>query len=67
MQVMRRPRRHFALSEMHEAPRAPEMMDELYPWLRTRGGGFCANGYQCFDKHRRRRSCYEPDTVPNPR
>lgn len=65
MQVMRRPRRHFALSEIHEAPRAPEMMDELYPWLRERGGGFCTKGYQCFDRHRR--SCYEPYTIPNPR
>jgi len=65
MQVMRRPRRHFALSEMHELPRAPEMMDQLYPWLRKRGGGFCTRGYQCFDKYRR--SCYESYTVPNPR
>lgn len=53
MDVLRRPRRHFALSDVHAAPRAPEMLDELYPWLKQHGGGFCTKGYQCFDKWRR--------------
>ena len=64
MEVLRKPRRHFELSSDHKAPRAPEMLDELYPWLRQRGGEACTHGYQCFDEHRR--SCYEKYTVPNP-
>ena len=57
MEVLNKPRRHFALSDDHRAPRAPEMMDELNPWLRKRGGDFCTKGYQCFDQWRR--SCFE--------
>ena len=38
---------------LHQAPRAPEMLDELHPWLRARGGKECTHGYQCFDQHRR--------------
>lgn len=33
MQVLGRRRRHFALSADHRAPRAPEMFDDLDPWL----------------------------------
>lgn len=57
MEVLASPRVHFRLSEAHRAPRAPEMMDQLYPWLRERGGDFCTKGYQCFDQWRR--SCFE--------
>ena len=57
MQVLAKPRRHFAVVADHRAPRAPEMMDELYPWLKARGGDFCTRGYQCFDQWRR--SCFE--------
>ena len=64
MEVLAKPRKHFQLSGDHKAPRAPEMLDELYPWLKQRGGEPCTHGYQCFDKHRR--SCYESYTVPNP-
>lgn len=58
METLRRPRKHFAISADHKAPRAPEMMDELNPWLkRMRGGDECTKGYQCFDQWRR--SCFE--------
>ena len=58
MAVLAKPRRHFSLSNEHRAPRAPEMMDELNPWLKARGGEECTRGYQCFDQWRR--SCYQP-------
>jgi len=57
METLRKPRRHFALSADHHAPRAPEMMDQLNKWLRSRGGEECTRGYQCFDQWRR--SCFE--------
>ena len=60
MEVLARPRRHFAVGDEHRAPRAPEMLDELNGWLRRRGGDFCTKGYRCFDKWRR--SCFEKDT-----
>ena len=53
MESLRVPRRHFVRSADHAAPRAPELLDELNPWLRRRGGEQCTHGYQCFDKHRR--------------
>jgi hypothetical protein len=53
MEVLRRPRVHFELSSVHAAPRAPEMLDELYPWLRAHGHEECTRGHQCFDKWRR--------------
>lgn len=56
MEVLRRPRTHFELSAVHSAPRAPEMLDELYPALRKLHHPECTQGYQCFDKHRR--SCF---------
>jgi hypothetical protein len=65
MEVLAKPRRHFKIGEEHREPRAPEMLDELNPWLRQRGGDFCTKGYQCFDEWRR--SCYEKYTVPNPK
>jgi len=57
MTSLSHPRRHFNLSEAHRAPRAPEMMDELFPWLKRLGGEECTHGYQCFDQWRR--SCFE--------
>ena len=54
--MLRRPRNHFELSAVHSAPRAPEMLDELYPALRKLDHPECTQGYQCFDKHRR--SCF---------
>ena len=57
MEVLQIPRRHFAVSDEHRAPRAPEMMDELNPWLRARGGEECTKGHRCFDQWRR--SCFE--------
>ena len=43
MQVLAVPRRHFAVSAMHSAPRAPEVFRHLRPWLRgLRGGAYCA-------------------------
>jgi hypothetical protein len=57
MQVLAIPRRHFRLTADHTSPRAPEMMDELNPWLKKRGGELCTHGYQCFDQWRR--SCFE--------
>jgi len=65
MEVLARPRRHFQIGATHRAPRAPEMLDELFPWLRKRGGDFCTKGYQCFDEWRR--SCFEKYTVENPK
>ena len=55
--MLQRPRMHFAIGADHRAPSAPEMLDELNPWLRARGGDFCTKGYRCFDEHRR--SCFE--------
>jgi len=55
-QVLRRPRTHFKLSSVHNAPRAPEMLDELYPALKKLHHPECTQAYQCFDKHRR--SCF---------
>ena len=55
--TLRRPRRHLVLAADHKAPRSPEMMDELNPWLLQRGGEFCTKGYRCFDHWRR--SCLE--------
>jgi len=55
-QVLRRPRTHFKLSAVHNAPRAPEMLDELYPALKKLQHPECTQAYQCFDKHRR--SCF---------
>tara|TARA_B100000780_G_scaffold237110_1_gene178087 strand:+ start:338 stop:505 length:168 start_codon:yes stop_codon:yes gene_type:complete len=54
--VLRRPRTHFKLSAVHNAPRAPEMLDELYPALKKLQHPECTQAYQCFDKHRR--SCF---------
>ena len=67
MTALANPRRHFNISEDHRKPRAPEMMDELYPWLRKLGpeGEPCTHGYQCFDKFRR--SCFESYAVGNGR
>jgi len=56
MEVLRRPRTHFKLSSVHNAPRAPEMLDELYPALKKLHHPECTQAYQCFDKHRR--SCF---------
>uniref|UniRef100_A0A7S4B586 Exostosin GT47 domain-containing protein n=1 Tax=Chrysotila carterae TaxID=13221 RepID=A0A7S4B586_CHRCT len=53
MEVLRTPRRHFVRGAEHEAERAPEMLADLYPWLRARGGEACTRAYQCFDKYRR--------------
>jgi hypothetical protein len=52
MEVLAVPRRHFEVSDKHRMPRAPEMLDELYAWLRAHGGAECTRGYQCFDKRR---------------
>ena len=54
--MLRRPRTHFKLSSVHNAPRAPEMLDELYPALKKLHHPECTQAYQCFDKHRR--SCF---------
>ena len=50
--LARFPRAHFQLSTEHRAPRAPEMLDELYAWLRSNGGEECTQRYQCFDRMR---------------
>ncbi|KAL1496641.1 hypothetical protein AB1Y20_014244 [Prymnesium parvum] len=38
MQVLRQPRRYFKLSSVHYAPRAPELLKDLDPWLEAHGG-----------------------------
>jgi len=62
MQVLRSPRVHFRRSAVHAAERAPEMLDELYPWLKAHGAPECTQGYQCFDGHRR--TCGLPPGMP---
>ena len=44
MEVLRIPRVHFALSEAHRAPRAPELHRGLRGWLQEHGAGSCARG-----------------------
>lgn len=41
MEVLAKPRVHFRLSADHRAPRAPEQLPDLRPWLRKHGGGYC--------------------------
>ena len=55
MDVLRTPRRQaFSVTAAHKAPRAPELLDELFPWLRRLpDGAACTKGFQCFDEHRR--------------
>ena len=42
MQVLAKPRRHFRLTDLHRAPRAPERLQEFPSWLREHGGAYCA-------------------------
>jgi hypothetical protein len=42
MDVLARPRRHFAPSAVHRAPRAPERHSELRSWLQKHDGAKCA-------------------------
>jgi len=53
MALLRTPRVHFQRAKEHQEPRAPEMLADLYPWLKSRGGQECTHGYQCFDKYKR--------------
>ena len=42
MQVLAVPRRHFGVSAIHSAPRAPEQHHKLTAWLQHQGGAYCA-------------------------
>ena len=44
MQVLRIPRKHFAIGEAHRAPRAPELHRQLRSWLRDHGATKCEPG-----------------------
>ena len=56
MDVLRTPRRHFELGPDHLAPRSPEMLWQLNPWLKERGGEECTKGFRCIDKFQRSRA-----------
>ena len=53
LENLRIPRRHFAPSKEHAAPHAPELLMNLYPWLRKHGGSECTRSAQCFDEYNR--------------
>ena len=43
MAVLATPRRHFAISDDHREPRAPDRHEDLAAWLRQRGGAYCVD------------------------